>query len=138
MKYGECWTCKKFTTRCTAKPGTCSVENPKPSPKPESARGNARKEALEIARAYKKNTIEEYMMDTENTIMTAADMMLAAMKDLRDGKIDSEKAKALAQCGATIVQMAKAETDAVLAYKAIPVRSIFGSTRTAPQLEDNR
>lgn len=138
MKYGECWTCKKFTSRCTAKPGTCPVENAKPNPKPEPASENARREALEIARAYKQNTIEEYMMDTENTMMTAADMMLAAMKDLRDGKIDAEKAKALAQCGATVVQMAKAETDAVRAYKAIPVRSIFGSTRTAPQLENNR
>lgn len=132
MKRAECWTCNYFTTRCTAKPGTCPAERPR---NPE--RENAREERA-IALAYKKNTIEEYIMDTESTMMTAADMMLAAMKDLREGKIDAEKAKALAQCGATVVQMAKVETDAVRTYKAIPVRSIFGTTKSAPQLEDNR
>lgn len=136
MKFDECWTCKKFSLRCTAKPGTCPVEKRTQSPNPPAETSG--RTALDIARAYKKNTIEEYMIDTENTMMTAADMMLAAMKDLRNSKIDAEKAKALAQCGATIVQMAKVETDAVRAYKAIPVRSIFGPTRTAPQLEDNR
>ena len=58
---------------------------------------------------------------------TAAEMMIQAMQDLRDKKIDAKDAQAIAQLGIGVVQAANAEIQFIRTTKAIPVGSGMGN-----------
>lgn len=59
-------------------------------------------------------------------IREASELMIQAMHDLREKKIDTKEATALAQLGMTIVQAANAEVQFVKASKAVLHGGIFG------------
>lgn len=57
----------------------------------------------------------------------AAEMMIEAMKDLREKKIDAKDAAAIAQLGIGVVQAANAEIQFMRTTKAIPLNSGMGN-----------
>lgn len=57
----------------------------------------------------------------------AAEMMIEAMKDLREKKIDAKDAQAIAQLGIGVVQAANAEIQFMRTTKAIPMNSGMGN-----------
>lgn len=57
----------------------------------------------------------------------AAEIMIEAMKDLREKKIDAKDATAIAQLGIGVVQAANAEIQFMRTTKAIPLNSGMGN-----------
>ncbi len=57
----------------------------------------------------------------------AAEMMIQAMKDLREKKIDAKDAQAIAQLGIGVVNAANAEVQFIRTTKAIPDGSGMGN-----------
>lgn len=57
----------------------------------------------------------------------AAEMMIQAMKDLREKKIDAKDAQAIAQLGIGVVNAANAEVQFIRTTKAIPAGSGMGN-----------
>jgi len=57
----------------------------------------------------------------------AAQMMIDAMRDLREKKIDAKDAQAIAQLGIGVVNAANAEIQFIRATKAIPLGSGMGT-----------
>lgn len=60
-------------------------------------------------------------------VREAADLMIQAMKDLREKKIGPKDAQAIAQLGIGVVQSANAEVQFVRATKALLPAGVFGS-----------
>jgi len=58
---------------------------------------------------------------------TASEIMIQAMRDLKDKKIDPKEAQAIAQLGIGVVQAANAEIQFIRATKAIPSGSGMGN-----------
>ena len=58
----------------------------------------------------------------------ACEIMIQAMKDLKEKKIDTKEAQAVATLGIAIVQACNAEVQFIRATKAIPVGSAMGKT----------
>jgi len=56
----------------------------------------------------------------------AAEIMIQAMKDLKEKKIDTKEAQTIAQLGIGVVQAANAEVQFIRATKALPKGGIFG------------
>lgn len=65
-------------------------------------------------------------MSEKPMIREASELMIQAMKDLRERKIETKEATALAQLGMTIVQAANAEVQFVKAAKGVLRGGIFG------------
>jgi len=57
----------------------------------------------------------------------ACEIMIQAMKDLKDKKIEAKDAQAVATLGIAIVQACNAEVQFIRATKAIPVGSGMGN-----------
>lgn len=57
----------------------------------------------------------------------AAQLMIDAMRDLREKKIDAKEAQAIAQLGVGVVNAANAEIQFIRATKAIPDGSGMGN-----------
>ncbi len=60
-------------------------------------------------------------------VTEAAELMIQAMKDLREKKIDTKEASAIAELGMGVVQAGNAEVQFVRATKAVVNGGIFGS-----------
>jgi hypothetical protein len=68
----------------------------------------------------------EQEIKQEPMTTTAATMMLGAMRDLREKKIEAKEAQAIAQLGMGVIQAANAEIQFIRATKAIPCNSGMG------------
>ena len=60
-------------------------------------------------------------------VTQAAEIMIQAMKDLQENKIEAKDAQAIAQLGIGVVQAANAEIQFIRTTKAIPVGGTFGT-----------
>jgi len=60
-------------------------------------------------------------------VTEASELMIQAMKDLKDKKITTQEAQAIAQLGVGVVSAANAEIQFIRTTKALPVGGGFGT-----------
>lgn len=80
-------------------------------------------------------------MEIEDTILTkSCHMMLEAMTQIKEKKIDAKEGMAIAALGKTIVDTANAETQLIRVVRGLPRGGVFGNKiqYLEPQIEKPR